>query len=241
MRSRAALSVVLTVFVGVAALLVHAASDDRPLQQVLGVFVQGPVAPLSSGHEVCQGPIGLVDDTSSLIFNPGTPKGEPGPPITATMKASGTQRVLSRGQLANHFDPAKPQRIVLSPPVPDGQVVDVCFTTTGPGRALLFGDGTIGKALLERAGVKGQHPTITTSAASVDGRVLPNRDIAMVFPRTGSESVLSLIPEMFRRAALFRPGWTGTWTFWALALLLVAGVPLMLWRALAQALRHDSE
>jgi hypothetical protein len=99
----------------------------------------------------------------------------------------------------------------------------------------MFGDSSVGEALFQRAGVKGQHPTVTLSAATLDGRRLPNRDIAMVFPRAEPKSVLALVPEMFRRAALFRPGWVGAWTFWLLAALILLGAPLLLARALASA------
>lgn len=47
-----------------------------------------------------------------------------------------------------------------------------------------------------------------------------NRRLAFLFLRRHPESLLSLLPTVFRRAALFRPTWVGPWTFW----LLLAGV-----------------
>lgn len=47
-----------------------------------------------------------------------------------------------------------------------------------------------------------------------------NRRLAFLFLRHHPESLLSLLPTVFKRAALFRPGWVGPWTFW----LLLAGM-----------------
>jgi hypothetical protein len=44
--------------------------------------------------------------------------------------------------------------------------------------------------------------------------------------------MFSLLPTIFSRAALFRPGWVGAWTFWALLVALTVAVPLLLARAL---------
>lgn len=57
-------------------------------------------------------------------------------------------------------------------------------------------------------------------------------DIALEFMYAGERSSLSLIPEMARRATLYRPGWYGEWSFYlAFALTLAAlagGVALLL-------------
>jgi hypothetical protein len=234
MRSRAALAVLVTAFVGVAALLIGRAGDERPLQQRLGVFVQGPVAQLGPGHVACQEPVGLGDRTPAVTFNPGTER-PAGPAMSVTLRDFTTHAVVASGRLAAGFDPRKAQTVKLSPPAPP-RVVSVCFRNLGPGRVLLFGDSSVGGAIFERAQVKGKHPTVTTSEATLDGRHIPNRDIAMVFPRPHPKSVLGLVPEMFRRASLFRPGWVGAWTFWLLAALTLIGAPL----ALAAALRSAS-
>jgi hypothetical protein len=44
---------------------------------------------------------------------------------------------------------------------------------------------------------------------------------------------------VFERAALFRPGWVGAWTFWLLLAALVIGVPTLLGRALRAALEEE--
>jgi hypothetical protein len=238
MRKPAALTLILVFVVVVGAMLVRASSDERPLQQVLGVFVNGPVVALDKGHTGCQGPIGLTDSTSRIEFNPGTPHAVPGPAMDATIRAAGTSRVLAGGRLRAGFDPRVPQTVSVTPAVRANTIVDICFGNLGPRRVLLFGDKAYGGG---STGFLGVHPTIVTSSASLDGKQLSNGDIAVVFPRSRPKSVLALVPEMFRRAALFRPGWLGVWTYWLLAALVLIGAPLLLARAAASADEEPEE
>jgi hypothetical protein len=231
MRSRAALALLATATLGVLALLVGRAFDERPLQQRLGVFIAGSVADLAPGHIACQGSIAMADDTSAVTFNPGTPHAEPGPAIAAVVRDHYSQRVLARGRLAAGFDPTKAQTIALSPPVKANAQVDFCFRNAGPGRTLLFGDTESGAV----------HPTISTSVASIDGQPLLDKDIALVFPRRPSKSVLELVPQIFRRAATFRPGIVGPWVYWLLAAFLLVGAPLLLARAVATASADEDD
>ena len=55
-------------------------------------------------------------------------------------------------------------------------------------------------------------------------RALP----AFTFLREGDASMLSLLPEALRRAALFRPRWVGAWTYWLLLAAAMAGLPAAL-------------
>jgi hypothetical protein len=103
---------------------------------------------------------------------------------------------------------------------------------------LLFGDTAFGTS---KVGFVGVHPTIVTSSASLDGKDLPGRDIAIVFPRDKPKSALALVPEMFRRASLFRPGWLGAWTYWVLAALVLLAAPLLLARAASRAVDVDED
>src|SRR3954469_14733582 len=192
MRSRAALALLVTAALGVLALLVGRAFDERPQQQRLGVFIAHTVVDLRPGQLGCQGSIPMDGDTSAVTFNPGTPHAEPGPAIDAIVRDHFSGRVLSRGRLTAGFDPAKAQTIHLSPPVKANAQVDFCFRNAGPGRVLLFGDTETGAV----------HPTISTSVASVDGHPLLDKDIALVFPRREPKSVLELVPQIFERASL---------------------------------------
>jgi hypothetical protein len=238
MRRRVALPLLAVVVVVVAAMVVRAGSDERPVQQGLGVFVLQNEVTLRSGHEGCQGPIGLTDRTASVEFNPGTPHAEPGPAVATLIRDVPSTHVVSRGLLPAGFDPRRPQTVRLTPALPANAVVQVCFRNLGPGQVLLFGDTAFGTS---KVGFVGVHPTIVTSSASLDGKDLPGHDIAMVFPRAKPKSVLALVPEMFKRAALFRPGWLGAWTYWVLAALVLLAAPLLLARAASRAVDVDED
>jgi hypothetical protein len=66
-----------------------------------------------------------------------------------------------------------------------------------------------------------------TSTASLEGQPA-GTDISLLFLRSHPASSLSLLPAIFRRAALFRPSWIGAWTFWLLAAVVTLLVPLLL-------------
>ena len=77
-------------------------------------------------------------------------------------------------------------------------------------------------------------------APTVDGRRLDARVGLWFRPPAGErKSLAALLPDAFERAAVFRPGWVGPWTYW---LLFLAGVPLLLYavlRLLARAFAGD--
>jgi hypothetical protein len=64
-------------------------------------------------------------------------------------------------------------------------------------------------------------------------------DIGLELNRSDDRSLLALLPDVFDRASLFRPGWVGAWTYWLLLVALVIGVPVLLSRALASASDED--
>ena len=51
-------------------------------------------------------------------------------------------------------------------------------------------------------------------------------------------TALSLVPDIFRRAALFHPAWVGAWTFWLLLGVLLLVVPGLLGLAVRAATRQ---
>jgi hypothetical protein len=73
-----------------------------------------------------------------------------------------------------------------------------------------------GQQVIVCIGSAGPKPTGVLGAAG---------QFTLLFLRPHSEPLLSAIPDIFGRAALFRPTWVGTWTFWLLlALLAIAFV-----------------
>jgi hypothetical protein len=82
--------------------------------------------------------------------------------------------------------------------------------------------------------VHGSDRAVDVAGAATGDGARPYHDLSLGFFRASPRSVLSEVPAMFERAALFRPGFVGAWTFWLLLVAVVAGVPALL----AAALRH---
>jgi Predicted membrane protein (DUF2142) len=69
---------------------------------------------------------------------------------------------------------------------------------------------------------------------TIDGEPLTGRPAIRYLPPAGDDStLLSLIDDAARRAALFRPGWAGPWLYAALFLVLLPGMWLVALRLLA--------
>jgi hypothetical protein len=79
--------------------------------------------------------------------------------------------------------------------------------------------------------VGGRGDPLRPPHALLGGRRLLD-DLDLAFER-GPRTLLSQAPAIAQRAALFRAGWVGTWTYAVLALLLVLAVPALLAAALA--------
>jgi hypothetical protein len=62
---------------------------------------------------------------------------------------------------------------------------------------------------------------------TLDGELQPNRIAVWYLPPAGEQrSLLSLLPTMFERAALFRPGIVGPWTYWLLFLVVLPALAI---------------
>ena len=190
-----------------AALLV-AATDDRRLAFTLGVAREIPAVPLDRGQQACQGPIGVSADATRVRFAATT-----GGPLEVAVRSVTPPRLLGTARARLGGDARIPK-------ISKGDRIMLCIRNLGTARAALMGDtGT----------------AVAASSASLDGRPLP-ADLALEFDRESPRSLLSLVPDVFERAALFKAGWVGPWLFWVLAGLIVFGLPLLLYRALAAAL-----
>ena len=67
-------------------------------------------------------------------------------------------------------------------------------------------------------------------APALDGQPIDARAAIWYRPAPGStRTLLEALPDIARRAALFRPGWVGAWTYW---LLLFAATPLLIYAVL---------
>jgi hypothetical protein len=141
-----------------------------------------------------------------------------GEPLQVVVRSLRSGSVLGQGRLGGGYPD------VSQPSVPVGRVapeqpVEVCIRNGGQRKAALYG------------GVTAAAPG---SGARVAGAET-GADLTLVFERAERRSMLATVPDIFRRASAFRPGWVGSWTFWLLAGLLGAGVPALLALALARA------
>jgi 4-amino-4-deoxy-L-arabinose transferase-like glycosyltransferase len=119
--------------------------------------------------------------------------------------------------------------IAKRPSAPDAVPAQVCLTPR---------DAPV--ALWGRLGLQGNQV-----APTLDGHPQPNRVAVWFRPPAGERhGLLSQLPAMMRRAAVFRPGIVGPWTYWAILaltpLLALAGVRLLARAAAGRPLRRDA-
>ena len=206
------------VVLALAALVLVAATDERRLAFTLEVSPVAVAAEARPGEEACQRGIEAEAEFDEVDLLLGT-FARPGPPLTVTVRRSGSAAVLASGVLPAGAKDNRRAGARLDRRVPEGTHVDVCARNDGSHRVAYYG-GSIFQA---------------PSSGFVGSR--PAGDIFLVFRRDEPRSVLSLVPEMPRRAAILRPEPLGAWTFWAL----LAAVPLGLSVLLGLALRRAAD
>jgi hypothetical protein len=206
----------------VLALAVVALAQRASLAFTLGVARAAAVARLGPGEQACQRPVDVPTGAAfdRVALGVGT-YGRPGPPLRVTVRAASGGRVLASGALAGGYpDVARRPvaRVRLDRTVGASQRISVCVENRGRGGIGVYGDADL---------------AARTSTAVKDGRPL-RRDLSLVFERA-PRSMASEVPSMLDRAALFRFPGLGAWAYVALAVLLVAGGPLLLIRAVQAA------
>lgn len=184
-----------------AALLVAASGTVVKREFVLGAPDQAPVAVLQPSQRVCEGPVASRGPFQRVGIWGSSAGGLSR--ITVEVQDARTARVLASGRL----DARTPREDIvrLDSEVPGAQPLRICLV--GNRRAfLLLGSQTIQPGV-QTVGLK---PGLQFSLVLLSDR----------------QSLLSSLPTAFSRASLFRPSWVGPWTFWVLALGLVAAFAL---------------
>jgi hypothetical protein len=215
---RAALAFGVAALAGIAIVLWRASGDERSVAFLFGAIPRVPAAVLPPHAEVCQTPIELQADVDAVSF-PVKTKGHPGVPLTVTVRDL-ADRTLVRSRIA----PGYPDSWTVTAPLPrlhPGQAISLCIRNDGTRTAYPLGEDAV------------------VDSGTVQAGRTSTIDVALTFLRDRPRSALSEVPAMFRRAALFRFGWVGAWTFWVLAVAVLAGVPLLCGYALARAARED--
>lgn len=202
---------------GLLAFALVAAGDSRALAFTLGVAPAQVGAELRPGQAACQAPVLVSSEFSRVRFQVGTYMRR-GEPLEVVVRSLRSGRALGRGRLRGGYPDVSQPSVPVGRVAPE-QLVEVCIRNGGQRKVALYGG-------------------VTAAAPGTDARVDGSEtgtDLTLVFERAEPRSMLATVPEVFRRASVFRPGWVGSWTFWVLAGLLGAGVPALLGLALARA------
>lgn len=206
---------------GLLAVLVVGATKSDHVAQTLGVAPVGPISLLSKGDQLCQRPIALADDFEVVRFTLGT-TAKAAPAVTVTLRSLGSRRVLGSGRLEKGYDVSRPQTVRVGH-VAGGPDAELCFANEGPARVALYGD-VLNASTCTATGTRhfnfncvpgSVRPTLTTSAPFVDGKQLGS-DVSAAFLRDEKRSLLARVPDMMRRASLFRPGFVTPALWWVL-------------------------
>jgi hypothetical protein len=186
----------------------------------LGVTNVAPLVKVEHGQTACQRPISVPAGGAfdRIAFTLGTFR-RPGPPIDVTVRDPGG-RVLARGRLAGGYPDitAQPRQSVSVGHIGGGDGLAVCLTNDGQHSVAIYGNADAASR---------------TSSAYLGPRPL-GVDLNLVFERE-PRSLATLVPRMFDRASLFRPGMAGPWVYVLLAVLVVLLVPALLVSALRSA------
>ena len=167
-----------------------------------------PVAELAAGDELCVPGQQLPAGTGRLHFWAGTPAGAAPAELTVRIRSGG--RTLTGTAPASAL-PADGALDVALPTATRTAPAEVCFLAAG-------GAAWIGGA---------QNIPYGDVPAELNGRPLEARIGLWYRPPAGEKtSLLSAFGDMAQRAALFRPGWVGAWTYWVLIWLVVPAISL---------------
>ena len=217
-RARGPAAVLLgAVLAGLVVLAVLAARDRRGFDlRIPG----GQAVALAPGKEACRTPIKPQDPGANRLAFGLDSGGRPSPRLDVRVRMGRDlgNRPFAKGRLERGGPRTGRVVVPLTGSVAGAYEVSACVKNVGPGPVVLN---------------PGRRPP-----APVRG---PARiaDFSVTLSREPDRSLLALVPSAFRRAELFKPGFFGPWTFWLLVVLLAAGVPLLLARALALAERED--
>jgi GT2 family glycosyltransferase len=222
-RRAAVLALLLAAALGLAAVLFAAGRRSGGIAFSNGVVVGGFAQPLAPGATACSGPLARLAPFDrvrlSLAGQGSDPRREARPQLLVSVR-DGAGRPLAAPSLAriSRADAARDFADARLAPQRAGGALRVCLRNAGSARVLLWA----GVANPLRAG-----------ATRVDGRPAAAQP-ELLFYRDPVPSLLAHVPQLLRRAAIWRPALLGTWTSWALALLVALGVPALLALALAR-------
>ena len=192
-------------------LAIAGTSDKRTAAFSVDVPPAGRVVTVAPGQLVCQGPIPVAAPTRGLTA--WAPRGATAAEaLQVTVRRSDSGVELTQGRLTPTTDsgglPALSGSFTRT--IASGQRISVCLRSVG-----------------HRVGLSGGTSWSGSGVLTVGGKP-SNLALALVFAAPHPPSVISLLPTIFRRAALFHPAWMGAWVFWALLAGMLACAILLL-------------
>jgi hypothetical protein len=213
-RLRLVAPVVAIAVIAVAVLLVSGALHRNVREYSLRVPNQEPVALLYPSHRVCEGPV-----SSPRMFTGVAIWGGPAVGVSAvrvTVAPAGVDRRLASG--TSRMTAAGEHLVTLTHPVAANTRVRICVRST-----------------LNTFSLDG-------ATASDPGVVMTGHGHDLAFSlalENDHHSLLGALPVAFGRASLFKLSWLGSWTFWILAIALLASFAVAI-AAVASAAREDA-
>jgi hypothetical protein len=185
-------------------------------------YLQG-VATLRMGQSACESPIVTPAAFGGVRIWAGT-IGAPGATgaLEVIVSDAADGQTLARGGVLVP-PPRNSVSATLDAEVPADRAVALCLVGAGTAPVIVAGSAPVDPSVRLRVG----------------GR--PSRhQFSLVALAQRPRSLLSMVPTIFKRAGLFRPGWVGTWTFWALAVALLAAAALLGGAVVAVARSEDA-
>lgn len=199
----------------------------QPREDLLGgnsVGARSATAIVPAHTPLCVPDLRVPADTGQVRFNVDTST-EPMPALEVAIHEHGG--AIVRGSIPG--SPVPGHRYVLIPVArfpshPESVEADVCLISSG--QVIVWGNDNL---------------QANVPAPTLGGAPLHNRVAVWFVGAVGQQrSILSQIGEMFQRAALFRSGVVGAWTYWLLFLLVLPALAYGAIRLLANADRPRS-
>jgi hypothetical protein len=217
-----AIVVALAAVLAIVLLISSSTGDQQEIAFSIDIDPGPPIAAtVLPGEVACQGPIHTIAPAAT-VFPWLSPTAAPGAAMTLSVRDYASNAVLATGSIAQGYSMATAPGVHLSATIPQGRAISVCLRSNGP----------------KPVGLIGNPPNTRSGQLVVAGQT--KKDVmSLLFLRPKPVSLLSQIPTIFSRAALFRPDWVGSWTFWVLAVLLV-GAFFGVGYAVLQAEREDA-
>jgi hypothetical protein len=221
MRSRAGLLFIALVVVGVIGLVLSMARDKRGFDYTLNTRTAVTLKP---DHVACRRSVKpKAAGLNALRFFIDT-RGRPGPPLNVSVFRGYTRpNIVATGYIPGGYRGSRSEQVVrIHGSAAGAYALSACVDNAGNAPIVFY-----------------PRPPFHATKHSQQRGITGFQEISLSLIREPKRSMLSLMPKVFAHAELFRPGWLQSWMYWGMVIVLIAVVPLLLWRALLAVERED--